>query len=407
MSKNIYNWIWKWHFIGGLVCLPIVILLSITGSIYLFKDNYEKSYLDSIKKIESKGEKISFQEQWQIAKQNWDKKPTALVLPSRNMEATEFVSGRFSHKSSIYIDPFSKKITGKIQQKQTDMHKVRKLHGELLLGSFGTKIVELVASWMLVLIISGIYLFWPRNRGWKGLYRIRTNGSKRTLFRDLHAVTGFWFSGLLLLILLGGLPWTDIFGGGYKWVQEKTDTGFPKTWQGRSFVSTVSDKPLALDVIVSKATQLDLKGNVSIALPQSEKAVFSVSNQTTDFSEMVIYHFDQYSGKILHKATWNDVGIMMKTRLWVMAFHQGQFGLWNLILVLVTATALLVLSIAAIFSYIKRRAKGDWGIPEISPELKPSKGILALVMILSILLPVFGLSVILIYFFEKLRSTKN
>lgn len=403
MNKNIYSWIWKWHFIGGLVCLPIVIILSITGTIYLFKDNYEKNLVDTLKKVEPHGEKISFQQQWELAKQNWDKTPTSVVLPNGQLTATEFVSGRFSHKSSLYINPYSGEITGKIQQNKTDMYKVRKLHGELLLGSLGTKIVELVASWMVVLLLSGVYLFWPRRQGLRGLYKIRINSSKRVLFRDLHAVTGFWFSGLLLLILIGGLPWTDVFGGGFKWIQDKTDAGFPKTWKGRGFVSQTKGEPLMLDAMIDIAKKLDLTGNVSIALPQSEKAVFSVSNQTPKLSKMVVYHFDPYSGELMHKGTWSDIGIMMKTRLWVMAFHQGQFGLWNLIIVLITAIALLLLSVAAIVSYIKRKQKGDWGIPEVPTDLKIGKGIIGLVIALGLLLPLFGLSVILIFTVERIK----
>jgi len=58
MKKNIYNLIWKWHFIGGLISLPIVVLLSITGIIYLFKDNYENKRLTEMTHITPKGNQI-------------------------------------------------------------------------------------------------------------------------------------------------------------------------------------------------------------------------------------------------------------------------------------------------------------------------------------------------------------
>lgn len=32
-----YRTVWRWHFYAGLFCIPFVIWLSITGSIYLFK----------------------------------------------------------------------------------------------------------------------------------------------------------------------------------------------------------------------------------------------------------------------------------------------------------------------------------------------------------------------------------
>ncbi|WP_264817039.1 PepSY domain-containing protein, partial [Gluconobacter kondonii] len=32
-----YRTIWRWHFFAGLFCLPFIVLLCLTGSIYLFK----------------------------------------------------------------------------------------------------------------------------------------------------------------------------------------------------------------------------------------------------------------------------------------------------------------------------------------------------------------------------------
>jgi hypothetical protein len=40
-----YRTIWRWHFYAGLFCIPFVIWLSITGSIYVFKPQIER-FLD-------------------------------------------------------------------------------------------------------------------------------------------------------------------------------------------------------------------------------------------------------------------------------------------------------------------------------------------------------------------------
>ena len=165
MRNGFYNLLWKSHFLAGIVVVPFVILLSVTGIIYLFKDNYEKSILQSYSAYEPKGKSLSYEQQLHIAQINWLKTPEAIVVSKSQNQSTQFTSGRFSHKSSIYVNPSNGAVLGKVNVSETNMHKVRKLHGELLLGSFGTKIIELVASWMFVLILTGIYLFWPRERG--------------------------------------------------------------------------------------------------------------------------------------------------------------------------------------------------------------------------------------------------
>ncbi len=408
ISKNIYPWIWKWHFIGGIISVPIVVILAITGLIYLFKDSYETPQKQALTRIEQRSEhKMSFQQQWELAKAEWEKAPTGIVLPKSEDECTEFISGRFSHKSNLYIDPYAQKVTGIVNVNETDMHKVRKLHGELLLGSYGTKVVELVASWMVVLIITGLFIFWPRGRGWQAFFTVRIKQGKRTLFRDIHALSGFWFSLLLLIVLAGGLPWTDVFGNGFKWVQQKTDTGFPLTWDSRTLESKPVGEAMTLDEVISKASDLKLEGKTIIDLPQNLTGVYSIYNETNVLTAMQKIHIDQYTGNVLVSHSWEDVGALMKARLWAMAFHQGEFGLWNWYLMIFVALGLLVLSGSATFSYFLRKQPKTFGVPKVPDNLSPTIVLVAIIVILGIALPLFGLSVAILFLLSKLKKNIN
>lgn len=407
-NNKLNQWLWKWHFIAGLVSLPFIILLAITGGIYLFKDNYDGPKQEAIKVIKAEGDAISFQKQWELAKTVAKKQPNIMVIPNKKNKATEFVSGRFSHKNSVYINPYKGVVSGKISPKDSKMHTVRKLHGELLLGKFGTKIIELIASWMVVLIITGIYVFWPnRKQGLKGFFTVRLKQGKRILFRDLHAVLGFWISLLLLLTLAGGFPWTDVFGANFKWVQKVTNTGYPKTWDASAVQSKATGEAMPLDAIVALAKSMNLEGEVSIGLPKNEKGVYSIFNTTFNLGKQKRFHFDQYTGEQLVKHEWGDVGILMRGRLWLMAFHQGQFGQWNWFLMLSIAVLLLCLSIAGLLSYLKRKQKGNWGTPKVPGKFKVGYGIIACIVVLGLVFPLFGISAILIVIIEYLRTQKK
>ena len=37
MASITYRALWRWHFHAGLLCIPFVLILAITGAIYLFK----------------------------------------------------------------------------------------------------------------------------------------------------------------------------------------------------------------------------------------------------------------------------------------------------------------------------------------------------------------------------------
>ena len=105
MKNRLYSWLWKSHVIAGIIIDPFVLLLSLTGIIYLFKDNYEKELFQTYKTIKPNGKQIPYEEQLKIAKSNWSKNPQAIALPTTKNQSTQFTSGRFSHKSSVYIHP--------------------------------------------------------------------------------------------------------------------------------------------------------------------------------------------------------------------------------------------------------------------------------------------------------------
>ncbi len=407
--EKLNKWLWKWHFIAGLISLPFIIILSITGGIYLFKSDYEAPKQKYIKEVVVQGAPLPLQEQWQIANANAIKKPNALVLKTKANQATQFVSGRFSGKSSLYVNPYTGKVSGEIISKNTDMFKIRKLHGELLMGKYGTKIVELIASWMVVLILTGLYIWWPaRQWNFKGFFIPRIKKGKRIFFRDLHAITGFWFSGLLLLILAGGLPWTDVFGSNFKELQKLTNTGFPKTWEGRQLQSQPKEKSLTLDQMANKANMLQLPGVVTLHFPKGPKGVFSVSNlNTADLTTQKKIHFDQYSGKLISTNNWQDVGVLMRGRMWVMAFHQGEFGAWNWWLMLIIAVALTVMSISALISYILRKRKGSWGIPKVPVAFKIGNAVIATTIALGFIFPLFGISLIVLFIVDHIKTIQK
>ena len=406
-NRKLNQWLWKWHFIAGVISLPFIILLAVTGTVYLFKPQVDNAKIEQKQQVKVRNTStISYQEQWEIVKNEMKQAPHSMVLTGSSTKGTEFISGKFGGKESYFVNPYSGEVIGKFSPKNSWMYTVRKLHGELLGGKVGTKLVELIACWMIVLIITGLYVWWPFQKGLKGVFLIRRKEGRRTFFRDLHAVGGFWLSSLLLLTLAGGLPWTDVFGNGYKWVQKATNTGYPSTWNGKGLGSVVTEKKLTLDEMVTIANGQKLEGIVTIGLPKNKKSTFSVSNTTTNLGAQRMVHFDQYSGELVKNHNWSDVGVLMRGRMWLMAFHQGEFGLWNWILMFFVGVALTLLTISALVSYMLRKKKGSWGVPKVSKSFEVSPILVVIIFVLGVLLPLFGLSLLLLIVFDFLKTRK-
>ena len=114
----------------------------------------------------------------------------------------------------MFVDPYHGDILGEQDAKQNLQAIARAIHGELMIGTVGDRLIEMAAGWGVVLVVSGVFLWWPRGQA-AGILWPRLNSRGRVLWRDLHAVTGFWGATLLLVMLLSGMTWTGFWGKQY------------------------------------------------------------------------------------------------------------------------------------------------------------------------------------------------
>ena len=415
-SKQLNQWLWKWHVIAGLACLPVVALLCATGSIYLFKDNFNNYRYQDARFVEapSSSQIAPYQQQLEAAEASSEHSIMSVTLPNHPEQASSFREHAKGHsRNLIYVNPYTAEVSGTYQQRESLMYTVRKLHGELLLGDAGSLVVELVASWFIVLALTGIYIWWPArsftdkqgNIRKGGFFTIRRTNGKRFFWRDMHAVIAFWMSLFLLIILAGGMPWTTLFGDNLKWVQKQTDTGYPKHWRNSKGLSSdinssAATTSLSLDHIVSIAQAQNLDGEVSIKLPKDEKGVYSIANRSLWLEHQKVIHVDQYSGDVIKSLNWSQVGILMDLRQVFMRLHQGEYGKANLVVVLIVALSFLVATIASLTSYFLRKSSGAWGIPKPPESFRPGALLMTMIMGLAILFPAFGISALTIFVIE-------
>src|SRR5690606_9209085 len=79
------------------------------------------------------------------------------------------------------------------------------LHDELLLGRLGKTLNGIGGVLLLLMVASGLLLWWPGRRRWREGLLLRS-GSGRPLLWQLHAVAGFWS-----LLLLSGWGLTAVY----------------------------------------------------------------------------------------------------------------------------------------------------------------------------------------------------
>ena len=227
----LYRTIWRWHFYAGLFVMPMVLVLALSGAVYLFKPQVDRWEERDFRGFSAAGA-VSPDDQAQAALAAL---PGARFhsyrLPESQGDAALIHLGLAGGKAmrDVFVSPQGK-VVGVLDPDRRIMQIVHDIHGELLLGKRGSWIVELAAGWAIVMILSGLYLWWPSGGGLAGVVWPRLRSGKRVFWRDLHAVTGFWVAGLALVLLVTALPWTGVWGSAFKavrtemgWLQGKQD----------------------------------------------------------------------------------------------------------------------------------------------------------------------------------------
>ncbi|MEI7861803.1 MAG: PepSY domain-containing protein, partial [Planctomycetota bacterium] len=159
-----YRAVWRWHFYAGLFCIPFVLVLSLSGAVYLFKAELEAWSERAYDQLETTGAVAPVGAQIGAALEAFrGARLEGYELPQAEQAAARVIVRQGGEAVRVYVHPRSLAVLGSVAEAGRLMKTVFRLHGELLLGKRGSMLVELAASWTIVLILTGLVLWWPRH----------------------------------------------------------------------------------------------------------------------------------------------------------------------------------------------------------------------------------------------------
>jgi uncharacterized iron-regulated membrane protein len=270
------------------------------------------------------------------------------------------------------------------------------------------------------MIVTGLYLWWPRQAaGLAGIVYPRLRQGSRTLWRDLHAVTGLWVSAFALFILLSGLPWASSWGAYFKEIRQITGTAVAhQDWpSGSQPADDMAGMPgmtmpgagqasmdyAPIDKMVAVVQPLALAYPVLISPPAKPGDNWTAKSDAQNRPLRTDLILDRHSGAILSRIDFEQRHLVDRIVAIGVAAHEGQlFGWANQLLSLATALGLILMSVSSVILWWGRRARGVLGAPNPSRTLPWSVGLVALVVALGIALPLLGASIIVVALIEQL-----
>ncbi|WP_254913643.1 PepSY-associated TM helix domain-containing protein [Sphingobium sp. Z007] len=402
-----YRAMWRWHFYAGLLVLPILALMAVTGALYLYKPEVETALYPVRIAAPPDARPLPPSAIISITQRISHDPVTQLLIPASRTESWRVTTKAENGSTTVQlVDAFRGRVLGAIHGGGV-MKTIKDLHSLALTGPIGNRLVEVVAGWAIILCITGLYLRWPR-RGQPAL-AIRGRAGGRLFWRDLHGTLGFLSAGVILFLAVTGMPWTEIWGGGLRAVVAANDWGRPKMavipwtapandalpWtlrEGGGRAGAPGD--IGVDAVARIATQRGLRHGYQIILPSTPGAPYLVASLIQRAYDARALTIDAASGAVVQDIDWRMFGPGAKAVEWGIATHQGQqYGEVNRLLMLAGCLCLLALCVTAPILWWKRRKHGRLHPPPASTPAA-RRMVTALMLGLGILFPLTGLSML-------------
>ena len=330
------KWKGKLHLWLGLGIGFLIFIISITGALYVFKDEIENATRKNViyhneQNIDQKQilpirtlEKAVVAQVKEKYPVHWvnipiDKKMSYLFYWYEHDPKGWNYFDEFPIYKVAYVNPYSGKVLGTYDEKNGFFQIVKMIHWSFLLKqSWGTYVVGIPVLIFVFMLISGIILWWPKNKGarkqrfsfkWKNV-----QNWKRKNY-DLHNVLGFYASVFALIFSITGLFYAFLFvQSSIYFIFSGGKTAYP------DFSSITTKAPIELR---TEGTLDKISNTVKAKYPDSYNFSIDLGHEHMDDHEHTnfevyvkhlsySYHksssliFDENSGELLHTHDMKD-----------------------------------------------------------------------------------------------------
>lgn len=418
-AADLYRAVWRWHFYAGLLVIPFLIILSVTGGIYLFRDEVDAFFHSDLVRVEASTTLLEPNRILENATSLYAGQAVKYITPATPEKAAQVIIRQGEQNLRVFVNPYTGAVLGHVPEKGTVAEVTRRLHALAFFGVIANGAMEIAAGWSILLVATGVYLWWPRGRK-GGVMRVRGAPGKRVFWRDTHAVTGIFVGFFIVFLAVTGMPWSVVWGAkvnqmanghnyGYPdgvrvnvpMSQDRLSAHAPTTWSLEqaqiplSVSAAQNASPISLTQAVRIFEKKGFAAGFTVVFPRGASGVYTASVYPDDLEKQRVAHIDQYSGRSLLDMRWQDYGIIGKGLEWGINVHLGQqYGRANQFILLAACCAIVGLCVSAVVMWWKRRPQGSLGVPPLPRDRTVMFGVLSILIIGGVLFPLVGISMV-------------
>ena len=470
---------WRVHFYAGLFAFPFILLMATTGLVILYTQPLQDLTQDHLRTVPASTKTVSYDSQARTVEKEFPGSTiTSFVVANDTTHATIFhIDDKTASGRDVFVNPHNAALLGSTKTGSGIVGLANRLHGYLNEKSLrlslptvsaiwdqgkilrpyivGDLLLELLGVWTLVLVMSGLVLWWPRRTrtptktstavdslptidkpamaGTRPPRRfgIRRGVKGRARWRDRHATGGVVLFSAMVLTIISGLGWSTYWGPNFTALANQvspnawTDTppsplgtradldrfGNQLPWNTAdlglpaSYAPTDRTKPapLSLDTVVRIAKQERLLPGYQVSLPTNitdaktkitTYGSFTLTNSwPRKTSEARTVFLDQFTGQTNGGMNVYGYGTISKSMDTLVSVHMGtQFGWFTRALMTLLCVLAMWSVLSATVMYTKRRRPGTLGLPRRPVDVRLARRIAAITATMAFVFPVWGLS---------------
>lgn len=401
------------HFYAGIFVGPFILIAAVTGLLYAVIPQIDNAVHRHELTVDRVGDhRLPLADQLRAVRATHPEGAVESIRPPVADHDTTQVRLAVDdvppdYARTVFVDPYTGELRGALRTYGQWMP-VRawfdELHRNLHLGAIGRNYSELAASWLWVIALAGVSLWYLHRRDTKRLRRLAlpdraARGRRRTL--SWHGAVGVWIVVALLGLSVTGITWSRYGGETVNLLQEKLNTAAP-TVDIRASVGG-GDPVLGVDDAYRAATDAGLSGPMWMYPPSAAGQGWQVAENKRDWpTRYDAVAVDPETGTITDRVDFAQWPLLAKLTNWAIDAHMGVlFGLPNQILLVLTAIGLITVVVRGYLMWWQRRptrgtawAVGRAPLRGALRKLHPAVLVLLAVSAVALgwALPLFGLS---------------
>ncbi|WP_367135601.1 PepSY-associated TM helix domain-containing protein [Saccharothrix sp. HUAS TT1] len=414
MTESWRGLVLRFHFYAGVLVGPFVLIAALTGVLYAATPQVESWLYSDQLRVPAPTSTVPLSEQVKAAMASRPGDDLVAVRPAPEPGATTRVlfAGDGDARPTVFVNPGDGAVVGDLMTYGTSgvlplRTTIDSLHRNLLLGEPGRLYSELAASWLWVVALGGVFLWFSRRRA----QRVKPTTER-------HAKLGLWVLVGALFLSATGLTWSTYAGENVSDLRAALNWSTPALagggdHAGHDMTDPIPAPPGQVDSVLATARAAGIDaGAIEITVPPMAGMAWNVTEIDRGWPTQV----DAVAvngGEVVDEVRFADYPFAAKLARWGIDVHMGVlFGWPNQLLLLALGLGLVGLVLLGYRVWWLRRPTRGFGRPVPRGQWrKAPRAQLFVVLVVAAavgwFIPLFGLSLLAFLLVDAVLSRRS